>query len=390
MEVGLHPERAPDASAIEVVERKGLGHPDTLCDAIAERISVELCRHYVDRFGIVLHHNVDKVLLCGGAARPAFGAGELTAPIEIYLAGRATRSWRGETVPVDAIAIAACRAQLRDTLPEVDVERHVLIVSRIGAGSSDLVGLFSRGGKLPLANDTSCGAGFAPPSTLERVVLEVDRALARSGRPELGADLKIMGVRRDTTIELTIGCALVGRHLPDLAAYVDAKRTARTLAIEAARRVTRLDVEAVVNAADDERAGDVYLTVTGTSAEGGDDGEVGRGNRIGGLITPYRPMTLEAPAGKNPVSHVGKLYNVIATRIATRIAAELPAVRGASCILVSQIGRPIDDPHLVDVGLATELDPETLRAAVVEAIRFELGRFDDLRADLLAGRIRLF
>ena len=141
MELGLHTEREPDAGAIEVVERKGRGHPDTLCDAIAEHASVQLCRHYLERFGVVLHHNVDKVLLCGGSARPVFGAGEVTAPIEIYLAGRATRSWRGEVVPVDAIATEACLASLRDTLPELDLERHVRIVSRIGAGSRDLVGL---------------------------------------------------------------------------------------------------------------------------------------------------------------------------------------------------------------------------------------------------------
>jgi S-adenosylmethionine synthetase len=50
----------------------------------------------------------------------------------------------------------------------------------------------------------------------------------------------------------------------------------------------------------------VYLTVTGTSAEAGDDGEVGRGNRVNDLITPYRPISLEAAAGKNPVTHVGQ------------------------------------------------------------------------------------
>ena len=166
----------------------------------------------------------------------------------------------------------------------------------------------SRGRETPLANDTSCGAGFAPASTLERVVLDVDRALAASRRPEIGADLKIMGVRGGASIELTIGCALVGRHVADLAAYVEAKRAVRALAIDAARRTTPLEVDAVINAADDERAGDVYLTVTGTSAEAGDDGEVGRSNRVSGLITPYRPMTLEAAAGKNPTSHVGKLY----------------------------------------------------------------------------------
>ena len=69
----------------------------------------------------------------------------------------------------------------------------------------------------------------------------------------------------------------------------------------------------MVNALDDPKASDesgIYLTVTGLSAEQGDDGEVGRGNRVNGLITPSRAMSLEAAAGKNAVAHVGKLYNL--------------------------------------------------------------------------------
>ena len=390
VDLAIHAERDPDDGEIEVVERKGRGHPDTLCDAIAERISNELCRHYLERFGVILHHNVDKVLLCGGAARPAFRGGEVMEPIEIYLAGRATRTWRGESVPVDEIAVAACRAAVHDAVPALDLELHVRIVSRIRGGSPDLVGLFSRGDDVPLANDTSCGAGFAPASTLERVVLAVDRAFTTTARPELGADLKIMGVRRGASIELTIGCAIIGRYVSNLTAYMEAKRAARALAIEAARATTTMAVDAVVNAADDERTGEVYLTVTGTSAEAGDDGQVGRGNRVGGLITPYRPMTLEAAAGKNPTSHVGKLYQVIASRIATSVASTVEAVRGASCIVVGRIGRPIDQPQIVDVGVVSALDPRILRDALLERVHGELRRFGELRADLLARRVELF
>ncbi|MCA1409472.1 S-adenosylmethionine synthase, partial [Ensifer sp. IC3342] len=75
---------------VEVVERKGLGHPDTICDALAETLSRNLCREYRQRLGRILHHNVDKALLCGGRSTPAFGGGSVDAPIDIYLAGRAT------------------------------------------------------------------------------------------------------------------------------------------------------------------------------------------------------------------------------------------------------------------------------------------------------------
>lgn len=78
--------------SVEIVERKGLGHPDTICDALAEAFSRNLCREYLARFGSILHHNVDKALLCGGRSAPAFEGGAILSPIDIYLAGRATTS----------------------------------------------------------------------------------------------------------------------------------------------------------------------------------------------------------------------------------------------------------------------------------------------------------
>ena len=390
MELVIHRQATPDAGEVEVVERKGRGHPDTLCDAIAEHICRALCRHYRERFGTILHHNVDKVLLVGGSSRAELGGGSITRPIEIYLAGRATRVWRGEQVAVDEIALDACRSTLRALVPGLDVERDVVIVSRIASGSKDLTELFARAGAVPLANDTSCGAGFAPPSALERVVLAVDRSLAASALPALGSDTKVMGVRRGRHIELTIACAMISKHVPNLEAYVDAKSAVSDLASAAAGATTGLSTASVVNAADDERAGDIYLTVTGTSAEAGDDGQVGRGNRIGGLITPYRRMTLEAAAGKNPVSHVGKLYNVLAGRIAATIAERIPDVAGASCVMVGRIGHRIDDPSVIDVGVATERDLGDIRRTALDHVRAALAAHTALRDDLIAGRIELF
>ena len=245
---------SPAAHEVEVVERKGLGHPDTICDAIAEHFCVRLCREYLRRFGAILHHNVDKVLLCGGAARAAFGGGEVLEPIEIVLAGRATDVYRGERIPVHEIAVDACRVWFRANLPAVDVDRHLRVTVKVRPGSSDLVALFGRSGAAALANDTSCGAGFAPETDLERVVLAAERALNAPGtkrsHPAIGTDVKVMGVRHATRIELSIGCAFIGRHLRDLAAYASEKAAAREIALTAARGETQLDVAATVNAAD--------------------------------------------------------------------------------------------------------------------------------------------
>jgi len=382
---------APGSQPIEVVERKGIGHPDTICDGIAEHICVRLCRYYLKHFGVILHHNVDKILLCGGLARPAFGGGEVLEPIELYLAGRATQEHAGVRIPVHDIAIDACRYWLRTHLGAVDVERHVRIVSRLRPGSADLTRIFARDDLL--ANDTSCGAGFAPLTDLERAVLAVERALnspeTKQTHPEVGADIKVLGVRHERQIHLTIGCAFVGRFVSGLDDYARKKEAARALAVAAAQATTPLGVEATINAADDMDRGDVFLTVTGTSAEAGDDGEVGRGNRVGGLITPYRVMTLEAAAGKNPVTHAGKLYNLVAGRIASSITTELRGVEDATCVMVSQIGRRVDDPHVVDIGLITEgrLLSGAVRTAVADIVRAQLRQMSAVREELLSEQL---
>ena len=398
MHLNVHTARSivPGAREVEVVERKGLGHPDTICDGIAEHVSVRLCHEYMKRFGSILHHNVDKVLLCGGAAQPAFGGGEVLEPIEIYLAGRATSEYRGEQIPIHEIAIDACRQWLRSHLRHLDPDRHVRIVSRLRAGSSDLTGLFVRGSGRALANDTSCGVGFAPLSDLERVVLGVERHLnaseTKTKYPELGEDIKVMGIRRERRIDVTVGCAFVGRFVSSAADYVAKRARASELAAAAARTVTDLAVDARVNVGDDVDRGDLFLTVTGTSAEAGDDGEVGRGNRVSGLITPCRAMTLEAAAGKNPVTHVGKLYNVLATRIAAAVTAELPAVSAATCIMVSRIGDPVDDPHVVDIALqpADGGNCSGFGEAVEQITRSQLADIDPIREELLSERITVY
>lgn len=387
---------SPAMQPIEVVERKGLGHPDTLCDAVAEQISVDLCRYYLDRFGVILHHNVDKVLLCGGSARVSFGDGEILEPIEIYLGGRATQRYRGEDIPVHEIACDACRQVLRARVRRLNVDRDVRIISRLRPGSGDLAALFARADRVPLSNDTSIGVGFSPYTELEQAVLEVERRLnhadTRRAHPEIGEDVKVMGVRRGTRIDLTIGCAFVARYVRDIDDYVEKKSDALRMALDAAHRVTQLEIDGRMNAADDVEQGNVFLTATGTSAEAGDDGEVGRGNRISGLITPYRAMTLEAAAGKNPVNHCGKLYSLAATRVAAEITRTVASVTDATCVLVSQIGRAISDPQVVDVRIASDgvVGTGAAHACVEEVVRAELARLPELCARLIAGQVELF
>jgi S-adenosylmethionine synthetase len=385
-----------DEAPVEMVERKGLGHPDTICDALAEELSRNLCRRYRERFGEILHHNVDKALLCGGSAVPAFGGGEVTAPIEIHLSGRATSFVGRERVDVEELANEGSRAWLRSALHALDVDRHVRLHCGVRPGSQDLGALFARGReRVPLANDTSFGVGHAPLSPLERLVLDVERGLnardrARE-RPAWGEDIKVLGVRRGRSVHITLACALVGRHVRALDDYWAEKEALHRAVAEHAARAGFDDCSVAVNAADAPDGSSVYLTVTGTSAEAGDDGEVGRGNRVNGLITPGRPMSLEAAAGKNPVSHAGKIYNVLALRAAARLVAELPELAAAECYLLSRIGRPVSDPALAHLRLRTRGVPaEALAARAGELLADELARLPALVDAFVDGEIGVF
>ncbi|WP_455367038.1 methionine adenosyltransferase [Kaarinaea lacus] len=389
---------SPAAGAVEIVERKGLGHPDTICDALAEQLSLALCRYYRDHFGLILHHNVDKALLWGGASQTAFNGGKVLAPMEIFLAGRATRDVNGAKVPVEEILIETSRQWLSSHIHALDIDQHVKLHTMIRPGSSDLVDLYLRQKStgIALANDTSCGVGYAPLDDLEQIVYAVEQQLnstsVKSENPEIGEDIKVMGVRRDNTIALTVACAFVDRHINSVDDYFDKKEHLKSLITPVARRYTDKILSIDVNTADRREKESLYLTVTGTSAEAGDDGEVGRGNRVNGLITPYRPMNMEAAAGKNPVTHVGKLYNIVAQNIAADIVQQIAEVTQGQCYLVSRIGYPVNEPQVVDLHLelAEGAQVEAIEPSLREIVQQHLRKIVTIQDQLVAGAIKVY
>ncbi len=381
---------------IEIVERKGLGHPDTICDALAEKLSAELCKFYYEKFGFVLHHNVDKNLLVGGSALPKFGGGEVTEPIEIFLSGRAIKEYKGLKVPVDEIAVEGAKEWLKENIHAIDPEKHVRIHTYIRPGSVDLVDIYMRQLKegLPLSNDTSFGVGYAPFDDLENVVYHVEKKLNakefKKSHPEVGEDIKVMGVRIGEKIKITIACAFVDKFVKDINDYVEKRENVRKTAFEVAKEFTEREVEVDINTGDDVENANVYITVTGTSAEAGDDGEVGRGNRVNGLITPYRPMSLEAAAGKNPITHVGKLYNITANEIAKEVIKEISEVEEAYVYMVSQIGKPVNQPLAVDVKVRSSQPSSSFQKRVEEIVNDKLAEMKDIWKRLVSGEITVY
>jgi S-adenosylmethionine synthetase len=340
---------------VELVERKGIGHPDSIADGIAEAVSRALSREYIKRYGIILHHNTDQVEVVGGRAYPRFGGGEVIKPIYILLSGRAVEFVDKEMFPVHEVAIKAAKDYLRKAVRHLDVEEHVVIDSRIGQGSVDLVGVFNKvkENPIPLANDTSFGVGYAPLSETEKIVLETERLLNsekfKKEWPAVGEDIKVMGLRRGDEIDLTIAAAIVDSEVQNPQEYMEVKEGIYNAVRELVSQYTERKVNIYVNTADDPENDIYYITVTGTSAEAGDDGSVGRGNRVNGLITPNRHMSMEAAAGKNPVSHVGKIYNILSTLIANDIAEQIEGVQEVYVRILSQIGKPIDEPLVASI-----------------------------------------
>ena len=381
---------------LEIVERKGLGHPDTMCDMILDRVSIELSEEYLKKFGRIMHHNADKSLLVAGEVETRFGGGEVKRPMRLIFSDRATFKVGKIEVPVERIAVRAAKRWLKENLRFVDPERHVEYQVEFKPGSASLVDIFKRGGRVLSANDTSAAVGYAPTTKTERLVLGIER-YANSKKfkrefPESGEDVKVMGVRKNDEVHLTVGMAFVDKFVESEGDYFRKKAEV----LEELERFAREDgnfgkVTIDLNTLDvrGRGIGGIYLTVLGTSADGADSGQVGRGNRPNGVIPLNRHVGSEAAAGKNPVSHVGKIYNLLTHRIANRIYEEVPGLEEVYVWLVNQIGRPIDKPSIAVTRVITEPGTsfEGVRGKIAEWVNSELAHIDRFCADLAKGKI---
>ncbi|MEM4590627.1 MAG: methionine adenosyltransferase [Nitrososphaerota archaeon] len=391
---------------VEIVERKGLGHPDYMIDSACEAASVAISRYYLENFGKIYHHNLDKGLLVGGKATPFFGGGTLDEPIYILVAGRATTTIKTPTnvytVPVEQLLKNAVKSFIRKNFRFLDPEKHVVVDSRFRQGSADLVRLveFDKS-EVPLSNDTSFGVGYAPFTALEKIVYSSERLINspsfKQTLRESGEDCKVMGLRRGNKIHLTIANGVVSHLTPDLDHYLSVKEEICEKVYDLAVKLSDgMEVKVDVNTGDlinHERREEssVYLTVTGTSAEHGDDGNTGRGNRASGLITPCRQMSLEATAGKNPTSHVGKIYNVAAFRIADKIYNECGVFDEVYVKLLAQIGRRIDKPLIASIQyFSSQKVTSSVKNEAAEIVWSELRNITSITDSILRGECLLF
>lgn len=381
---------------VEIVERKGLGHPDSICDAIMEDIALALSREYMDRFGIILHHNIDKGLLVAGGVERRFGGGRVEEPMRLIFGDRATFNIDDKSIPVNDIAINTAKQWFKDNLRFVDPDLHVRYQLEIRPTSPELQDIFTRGGGVLGANDTSAAVGYAPLTETERIVLESELYLNskdfKDMFPETGEDIKIMGFRKDKELTLTIAMPFIDRYIIDEPAYFEKKgfvhKAIKEFVLTKCDNLGKVNIH--FNTLDKEGRGlsGMYLSVLGTSAEDADSGEVGRGNRVNGIIALNRPSAAEAAAGKNAVSHVGKIYNILTHKMAHTIYESVDGIKEVYVWLASQIGTPIDRPVIASAQVLLEqrVTFSSISRKIKEIIDKELSEIDLFCNDLLQGK----
>ena len=380
----------------EVVERKGIGHPDTLADALANEISRDYSRYCLDTFGRMAHHWFDKVLLLGGESHVEFGHGSIIQPMTVQVAGKATLRVGRDEIPIAELAANASRRVLEGTLYEFNFDRDCRVVlslnDNVGAGRTSNRYRPSTAEELPtlgdqlIANDTVNCTGFYGLSRLERLVLDVEGYLNgvdfKRVCPWTGTDIKMIGVREGKFVRLIVRLPFIASLVTDRTDYLEKKEVARANLRQFLSELQEAEVELLINSDDD--LGLSYLTASGTVADTGDHGVVGRGNRANGLITPGRPMNIEAPAGKNPVDHVGKLYTELTARLARQ--AHASTARDFSITLVTERGNDLRKPAACLVEYFGDALSDNDCEQVARSIETDIGAVSDLGSEFIDAK----
>jgi S-adenosylmethionine synthetase len=390
------------------VERKGIGHPDTLADHLAELLSRRYCQITLENYGAVLHHNFDKSGILGGKSSVSFGNGKLIAPIRVLINGRVSTTFGGEEVPYEQILAGATydlfASRFGDLIPKdmISVEMNISNASSPGhaelneaKGSSRKNWFTPRGlSDLPeltslFANDTSLGCGYYPLHPLEQFVLSLETELTSGVFADqnkwLGTDIKVMATQIDGEIDITLCIPQIANYVGSIEQYKRNMSIVREYIQHFAQsELGGGNIGLSMNTRDSYDKEELYLTATGSAIESGDEGLVGRGNRINRLISIGRPMSMEGASGKNPVYHVGKVYYVAAHQIAKAIFDEFGVHN--EVYLISQSGRALASPWKTVVRLSQRSLTRDVSPEIKRLVASKLSKLAELTQDLIDGR----
>ncbi len=375
----------------EIVERKGIGHPDTICDLVMDKVSIELSKLYLKETGAIQHHNMDKTMLVAGNTEIQFGGGKVIKPMKLIVGDRVTFLSDDHNVPIGDFVISTAKSWFEDNLRNIK-DQHIEFQLELGQSSRKLQSIF-KNPKTFVSNDTSALVGYAPFTKTESIVLETEQYINsekfKDEFPAAGEDVKILGFRNGDLLDLTIAIAFVDKYVRSVEDYFTKKHQMLEAINEFARKGTDLKIHSAINCLDDQNKGmdGIYLTVLGTSADHADSGEVGRGNKANRVISVSRPAGAEAIAGKNPVSHIGKIYNTLSFKLADQIYQKVPDLDEVFVWMYNVIGRPVNDPKIV-VQPVTKTDSidKSQQNQIKEIVNDNISKMDKFCKKLLSEK----
>lgn len=373
----------PEVNIMEIVERKGLGHPDTLADGLAETVSTAYSQYCLDRFGVVPHHNLDKLYIGAGLFNRDFGYREMLKPVRVVINGRISNTMDGEDIRVDLIAKKAIYNYLSMVLPNLR-QNEMIIECNSTQHTKNPYWYSPRNiGDLPeasdlKANDTSVCIAHWPFTVCERLAFELeqyfwlkegDRIMPKYN--DIGQDIKVMVQRIDKEIEVTICMPMISAVTTSLEQYLirnqqieeDLDRLAQSI-------VTGSGF--IVKVAVNPKAGGgrlVYLLAVGSCIDCGEEGIVGRGNTNQGVISCFRPHSMEAPAGKNPVYHTGRVMGFLTTKLARSIYDNLHA--NCTVVVLTKNGHSLIPPSTIAIQTSSPVDEDCVAALIEECFNQE-------------------
>ncbi len=370
----------PEEKEFEIVERKGVGHPDTLADALAEEVSRVYSKYCLEKFGAVLHHNIDKLYIGAGWNTNSFGSVKRIKPIKVVVNGRISNTCNGEEININQIMEETIKEYVGVVLPHLDVEKDLDIIvnttqhTRVPYWFSPRTVDDVPDAKEVFANDTSVVVSYCPYTTCERLAFEIERFFwepNEKGYPvpkfnEIGQDIKVMVSRINKNIDIIVCMPVISTEISSREEYYETvEKYEKKLQKEATKicKDTDYNVKVSVNAKyDNDKRGTLYMLALGTSAECGEEGLVGRGNSSLGIISTFRPNSMEAPAGKNPRYHTGRVLGFLSNRLSKAIYNELGLKN--QIVMLTRNKYSLVPPYLIYISVDTDYNEDEIKKVI--------------------------
>lgn len=363
----------PSRLPLEIIERKGIGHPDTLADALADRISCAYSRFCLEKFGYVLHHNLDKLYIGGGLVQQGYAYRKTLKPIRVVTNGRISNSFGKRVIDISSLVEDTVRSYLMAVLPHL--RKNDVIVDVNSTQHTRIPHWFNPRDSRDLpetrtlkANDTSVCVAHWPLTPCERLAYKFEALFweDRNNFPiprfgDVGQDIKVLVVRDTENINITACVPIICTKVKSEREYQERLHEIRLICGQYAKKLSEGMCYRVSTSINPYKP---YLLATGSCIECGEEGLVGRGNGVNGVISVFRTHSAEAPCGKNPVYHTGRVYGFLVRKLAMLIHKNF----GFPCtvIAITQNGGTLIPPHLLSVSLPVKISRGKLQKIIEE------------------------